>query len=114
MALLTPELFASEQPSHLIIALGSPPSRPLELYSLSMPATGRMHRSFSHVKLQADDRALPYVLTCQRRCKACSEEQAVVGIEDIVRRTMRRLVMNTQDMPEGKASTGDDLNMRDA
>ena len=43
---ITPQLFVSKHPTHLLIAFGSTATRPYEVYSLTFPASGEsMHTS---------------------------------------------------------------------
>ncbi|KAL3146524.1 hypothetical protein ABBQ32_000770 [Trebouxia sp. C0010 RCD-2024] len=79
---IAPQLFTAQQPMHVFIVFGSTASRPSELYSLAFPATDQ--------QLGA---------TPQK------------AMDDLARRTIRTLVMNTQDMPEGKASAGSQDNL---
>ncbi|KAL3149701.1 hypothetical protein ABBQ38_013531 [Trebouxia sp. C0009 RCD-2024] len=74
---IAPQLFTAQQPMHAFIVFGSTASRPSELYSLAFPATDQQFGG---------------------------TPQKAMG--DLARRTIRALVMNTQDMPEGKASAG--------
>lgn len=74
---VTFQLFTSRQPMHLLIVFGSTPSRPSEVYSLAFPAL-------------------------EQRPEGTPQK----AMDDFARRAIRTLVMNTQDLPEGKASAG--------
>lgn len=73
---ISSDLF-KKQPTHLLLAFGPTASRPSEVYSLAFPAV-------EHCSMAAPQKAM----------------------DDVARRLIRTLVMNTQDMPEGKASAG--------
>lgn len=42
----------------------------------------------------------------QLLAEASRQDVEYTAVEDLVRRTIRSLVMNTQDMPDGKAASG--------
>ena len=107
MSLLTLEAVACAESSHLVITLGSTPSRPLELYSIGLPTAGQCLLP-TCLAVDVVCRCL-IVSHCEYCPKACRESQAENGIQDLIRRTIRSLVMNTQDMPEGRASAGNSV-----
>lgn len=106
---VTTDLFTLQQPMQLLLVFGPTASRPSEVYSLAFPALGE---AFSHT-VQAGTVAA-HGCKCQHiHNSSCASgpEQSPTGTpqkahEDFARRTIRTLVMNTQDMPEGRASAG--------
>ena len=142
---ITADLFATQQPMHLLITFGSTASRPSEMYSLAFPAVGEPPANHviasryatygrnTAARLAPSVHATPLPqLLCFKypaaRTKALTKHTLGLGLlrlskrsaaaeertdgtpqkvkEDVARRTIRALVMNTQDLPEGKASAG--------
>lgn len=98
------ELF-TKQPTHLLLAFGPTASRPSEVYSLAFPAVGKMlFRAAKCCCWQLPASMMSIMdLVPSEHCSMAASQKAM---DDVARRLIRTLVMNTQDMPEGKASAG--------